>query len=196
MMEYFRKYLIFIRKKNNTLKIKPNLANTLLIGSIIGVAAGVLLDVFLPFQFFLNMVRGIIANVVGVALFSYLYLLITKTRNERIKKDKYYKPIRKRFSYRQRVNISIVIGAAIALFILLSGKTTPIYTLKSIIAITAALLLVAFSRRDRDEFIKSIYDIPDVRDLEFMSKKKEEKKSSVKKSKKKAKENEEKEKEE
>lgn len=169
-MEYFRKYLIMIRREDNKVDLKPALSIRLLIVSMFGVVIGVLLDVLLPFNFFTNMIRGLIANIVGLSSASYLFLMATKIRKERIKKDQYYKPIRKRFSYRQRVNFSIMIGGITSLFVLLSGKPSAIYTLKAAISIQVVLTLIAFSRRDRSEFLKNIYEIPDIRDLEFMSK--------------------------
>lgn len=171
MMEYFRRYLVFIRKQDNKTNLRPAFAGRLLIISIISIIIGVLLDIFMPFNFFLNMIRGIIANVAGWSVASYVYLMAVRVRRHKIKLDKYYQPLRKRFSYTQRINISIMMGVFISIFILLSGNPSPIYTLKAAIFILIIILLVIFSRRDRSEFLKNIYNIPDVRDLEFMSNK-------------------------
>ncbi|HHT97923.1 MAG TPA: hypothetical protein GXZ90_08540 [Clostridiales bacterium] len=169
MMEYFRRYLIFIRKQDNKTNLRPAFAGRLLIISIISIIIGVLLDIFMPFNFFLNMIRGIIANIAGWSFASYAYLMAVRVRRYKVKLDKYYQPLRKRFSYTQRINISIMIGVFISILILSSGNPSPIYTLKAAIFILIIILLITFSRKDRSEFLKNIYDIPDVRDLEFMS---------------------------
>lgn len=169
MIEYLRKFLIFIRKQGNREDLKPSFEYRLLLGAAIGFVLGVLLDTLLPFNFFFNMLRGVVANLVGFAIFSAIYIKISDMRRKKVNKDQYYKPIRNRLSYRQRVNFSIVIGAIVLVFIGLSTKQSPTYTFKASIAIIAIIGLLAFARPDRNEFIKDIYEIPDVRDLKFKS---------------------------
>lgn len=170
MMEYFRAFLITLRKKENE-NSKVLFSTKLLIAGVIGVITGVILDILLPFNFILNMLRGVVANVSGVAMFSYGYILADKIGRNRLAKNRYYKTFRKRLSYRQRINVSIFLGAITAFFVLLSSKYTAAFTLKSSVAIFVALSLVTFSRKDRNEFLKNIYNIPDLKDVEFITRK-------------------------
>lgn len=171
MMEYLRKFLIFLRKQDNQDNLKPAFIVRLLIITVVGIIVGILIDTFLPFNFFLNMIRGVIANTVGFASSSYLYLISLRFKRNKLIEDKYYQSIRKRFSYRQRVNISIVIGTIVAIFTLLGTKHNPAYTFRASLTIMSAIVLLMFTRRGRNEFLKDIYEIPDTRDLEFLSKK-------------------------
>lgn len=175
MMEYLRKFLIFLRKQDNQDNLKPAFIVRLLIITIIGVFVGVLIDTFAPFNFFLNMIRGIVANVVGFSSASYLYLMSLRFKRNKLIEDRYYQPIRKRFSYRQRVNISIVIGTVVAIFTLLGTKQNLAYTFRASLTVMFTIILLAFARRGRNEFLKDIYEIPDTRDLEFLSKKRKKK---------------------
>lgn len=171
-MEYFRAFLIELRRRENEKKETQLLFSTkLLIIGIVGIIAGITLDLLLPFNFIFNMFRGVIANITGVATFSYSYILANKIGRDRLSKNQYYKTFRKRLSYRQRVNVSIFLGAITALFVLLSSQYAIVFTFKSSVAIFVALSLITFSRRDRNEFLKNIYDIPDLKDIEFLKKK-------------------------
>lgn len=172
-MEYFRRYLIFLRRKENEDNLLMRMSTTMLIASLVGIFIGVIFDWLIPHSYFPNMIRGVIAVVSGFTLFSYSYLMAVKWSDKRIAKDRYYKPTRERFSHRQRVNFSIAVGVLIVLFIMLSKSYGLTFTLKSIVAVYLAFVLTAFSRRNRNEFIKDIYEIPDIRDLETAKRRKE-----------------------
>lgn len=172
MMEYLRNYLIFLRRRENMeVKMKPSLF--MLLVSVSGIAIGFLLDYLLPHGYFTNMLRGVVSVATGSALFSFGYLSAVQISKERIAKDRFYQTMRERFSHKQRINFSIALSVIIASFILLSGGEGIMYTFKSTIAIAFIWTLVAFSRRNRNEFIKEIYEIPDVRDLKSKREKKE-----------------------
>lgn len=181
MMEIFRKYLLLLRKQDNT---RPAFAGRLLIGTFAGIVVGIVVDIFLPFNFIINMLRGMIALVTGISTASFAYLMSIKYNDKKLEEDRFYLPVRKRFSYRQRLNISIVLGILIAIFTLLGTREDFAYTLKSSISIMLIFIIIAFARRYRDEFLKDIYGIPDVRDLEFMNKGKNSKKGNKKSNKK------------
>lgn len=166
-MEYFRKFLIELRKLENKENQKTKFQTKLIIGAIIGSIIGVVIDVVLPFTFFINTIRGVIAFATALLLYSALYLYSIKIKEVRMKRDKYYVQIRKRFSFNQRLNISILIGTVVVVITILSGQPSAIYTFKAMLSIVIFTTLVAFSRRDRNEFLKSIYEIPDIRDLRF-----------------------------
>lgn len=172
MMENIRKYLIYLRKQENKDNMKPAFAVRLVIIVLIGIIVGVLVDIFLPFMFFTNALRGIISLATGVSAASFVYLMEIKYKDKKMNEDRFYLPIRKRFSYRQRFNISVILGFIIVIFVLFVIKENFAYTLQSSIAIMLIFILIIFTRRYRDEFLKDIYEIPDTRDLEFMNKKK------------------------
>lgn len=171
MMEYLRNYLIFLRRKENeNLKMKPSIF--MLLVSLVGISIGFLLDYLLPHSYFTNMLRGVVSVATGAALFSFSYLCAVKLGNKKMAEDRFYQTMRERFSHKQRINFSIAIGAFAFGFILLSGDASLIFTLKSSLAFFVGLSLITFSRKNRSEFIKGIYEIPDVRDLEASKEKK------------------------
>lgn len=176
MMEYFRQFLVFLRKKDNE-ELSPNFITRLAITACLSILAGILIDILIPFNFLLNGIRGFIANLTGFSAYSITYLISLRYKRKKKAEDRYYEPVRKRFSYRQRLNISLIVGTISAWFALMSNKENFSFTLTSAFLIYILLVLIAFSRRNRNEFIKSIYELPDTRDLEFMTIKKGKKKS-------------------
>ena len=166
MMEYFRYFLILLRKQDNREDLKPSFSSIVWATIAVSTVLSLTVDRFLPFNFIFNMLRGVIANILGFSVFAIVYLLIVKTRKKRLSKDKYYIPVRKRLSYRQRTNLSVLLGSVVLLFILLSGKPGAIYTIKGALSISVLVLLLAFSRKGRDEFIKKAYELPDIKDMD------------------------------
>lgn len=173
MMEQIRKYILFLRKKDNQDNLKPTFAVRLLLVALASFLVSLLVDNFLPFNYWINMIRGVLACVLGLSLSSFVYIMSLRESDKRKSRDRYYLPVRMRFSYRQRVNLSIVLGVVLLILSFLGSKQDGIYTLKSSLIISSIFLLLTFVRRNRNEFIKDIYEIPDIRDLEFMKKKKE-----------------------
>lgn len=173
MMEQIRKYILFLRKKDNQDNLKPAFAIRLLLVALASFLVSLLVDNFLPFNYWINMIRGVLACVLGLSFSSFVYIMSLRESDKRKSRDRYYLPVRRRFSYRQRVNLSIVLGIVLLILSFLGSKQDGIYTLKSSLIISSIFLLLTFVRRHRNEFIKDIYEIPDIRDLEFMKKKKE-----------------------
>lgn len=173
MMSYFRQYLIRIRRVENLGYMNPNLSVRFLIAVVTGVFLGILADLLIPYSFITNMIRGIIANVVGVSAASFAYLKTTEIEREKELSNRYYNPLRKRFSFKQRFNISLIVASISTILFIITNGHGLTYTLFSSIYIAIILVLIGFSRRSRDEFIKDSYEIPDVRDLGFMNKQNE-----------------------
>lgn len=169
-MIYFRRMLLFIRRMNNK-EMKPDFPGRLFIVAIVGTLLGVIIDTLLPFNFFINAIRGIIANIVGFSLFGFIYSILLIQRRVIMKNNSLYVPLRQRFSFNQRVNISIVFSTIILFLMAISGSESSIYTLKGSVLIFSILMIILFVRKDRTEYLKDVYDIPDVRDIEFKSKK-------------------------
>ena len=176
MMEYFRQFLVFLRKKDNE-EMNPNFITRLAITACLSIGVGILIDVLLPFNFLLNGLRGFVANLTGFSTYSITYLISLRYKRKKKAEDRNYETVRKRFSYRQRLNISLIVGTISAWFVLMSNKENFSFTLTSALLIYILLIIIAFARRNRNEFIKGIYELPDTRDLEFMTSKKEKKKS-------------------
>lgn len=165
-MEYFRKFLIEIRKRENKDTSKFSFKKQLIAVFFVGTIIGVFFDSLLPFNFFLNMIRGLLATVMGFSAFSYLYLMSVKKRESMLAKDRYYSSFRKKFSFNQRVNISLTLGAILFVLVLtIGGIENALYTLQSSMFILAILGITSFVRRDRKEFLSSVYEIPDTRDF-------------------------------
>lgn len=163
-MEYFRNYLIFIRKKENTYSSKIKFSNQLLIISIVGVLLGIIIDISLGFSHIFNTFRGVIAIITGLSLFTFGYIKKNARDQKKMSEDRFYLRIRERFSHKQRVNISIAVGAIAAGVILLS-EFDLFYTFKSALFVFSIFTLIAFSRKRRSEFIKGINNLPDIRDI-------------------------------
>lgn len=172
-MTYFRRYLIALRRMNND-GLFWNFQAFLGIVSFVLCFLSILVDYWLPFNYFTNTLKGFVALFLGFILFSFLYLVMSRITEKKIDSDKYYNPIRNRFSHKQRVNISTVLLTLGIFILLVSNPNSPIFTLKSGLFISTCLGLLAFSRKQRDEFIKEIYEIPDYRDIKKKNKVEEE----------------------
>lgn len=163
-MPYFRRYLIALRRANND-GLFWNLPMFLGGLSVLAILLSILIDFLLPFNYFTNALKGFVAVGLGIMLFSSLYLFSSMSTEAKIENDRYYNPIRDRFSNKQRVNISIVIITIGGFVLLVSDPKSPIFTLKSGLFITLTLVMIAFARKQREEFLKDIYEIPDYRDM-------------------------------
>ena len=169
MMEYFRRALIELKRQDNKDPESNKFRITLGVIAIISLAVGILMDTLLPFNFILNGIRGFFAISTALSSYALAYLISVDYSTKKRSEDRYYLMVRKRFSHRQRVNISIVTGAFVTLFVALATRENFTFTMLSSFLIFTAVTLIAFVRRNRSEFIKDIYEIPDVRDAEFMT---------------------------
>lgn len=164
-MTTLRKFLIYLRKLYsedfNGWVLK--LSGALFVSAI----AGILVDKFLPFNVIFNTIRAGVTIIIALSLFSLMYILSIRQSITSSAKRADYLPIRKQFSYRQRVNITVLVSAATIAFALFINKASTLYTLLSGVSMAIIIMMLAFVRTYRNEFIKSSYGIPDIRDLEF-----------------------------
>ena len=174
MMEYFRRALIELKRRDNKDPESNKFRITLGVIAIISLTIGILLDTLLPFNFILNGIRGFFAMSTALSSYALAYLISVDYSTKKRSEDRYYLMVRKRFSHRQRVNISIVTGAFVTVFVAFATRENFTFTMLSSFLIFTAVTLIAFVRRNRSEFIKDIYEIPDVRDVEFMTRDKNE----------------------
>ena len=169
MMEYFRRAKKKKKRRDNKDPESNKFRITLGVIAIISLAVGILMDTLLPFNFILNGIRGFFAMSTALSSYALAYLISVDYSTKKRSEDRYYLMVRKRFSHRQRVNISIVTGAFVTLFVAFATRENFTFTMLSSFLIFTAVTLIAFVRRNRSEFIKDIYEIPDVRDVEFMT---------------------------
>lgn len=169
MMEYFRRALIELKRQDNKDPESNKFRLILGVSAIASLAIGILLDTLLPFNFILNGIRGFFAMSTALSSYALAYLISVDYSTKKRSEDRYYLMVRKRFSHRQRVNISIVTGAFVTVFVAFATRENFTFTMLSSFLIFTAVTLIAFVRRNRSEFIKDIYEIPDVRDVEFMT---------------------------
>lgn len=133
------------------------------------VVASILLDALIPFNPFTNLIRGAVAIALGFIVYTFLY--IYSLNRTRAKADDYdYAPLRKKFSYEQRKNLSYLAGGIVFALTLVSSGESLFFTLSSSISIAMIIAILAFVRTSREEFIMAEYKVKDPRDLANLEK--------------------------
>lgn len=164
-MEYFRKFLTFLRKGYNTKGKKYfQLWGSLLLVSLI---AGVLVDIFVPFGAWWNLIRTAILVPLSVSIFAVGYA-ISLTLHRMKSSDSSWRPYRTRFSPLWRIRISAIVGTIAFVLIYASGES-PIFTLFSSAMLAVGIALVAFMRKTSQEQKRETLGIPDARDVSYDS---------------------------
>lgn len=162
-MKYFRKFLTFLRKGQNTQGMRFfYLWGSILLGSMI---AAVLVDVLLPFGAWWNLIRTLVLVPLSVSMFAVGYgvgLILHRIRN----RNPEWKPYRTRFSPLWRMRIS-AIAAAIGLVLVYASGESPVYTIFSGFLLALGLGLLAFMRRTTQEMKRENLGIPDARDVSY-----------------------------
>jgi L-asparagine transporter-like permease len=160
-----RKLLLTIRRYDARLNDVQKIAVIVL--SIILIAVGVVVDIFAPFNFWINTIRAIIALANAILIFSILYILSVNSMYRRMDKDANYKPIRQRMTYLERRNLSIFFGIGLFIILLMSSQHTPAYTFINSGIFVGVIAIFAFLRTSRDEFLRDKYGVPDSRQIAF-----------------------------
>lgn len=162
MTTLLRKFLIELRRRDNQVdKFRLKLAGL----AIVMIALGIAIDVNMPFNVIINGVRGIFAIVIGVATFAILYLYSVDSSARRMHEDINYVPMRRRFTYKQRRNLSFIGLGLISLLVIIMPKEGATYTATSSMIITALIALLAFARTSRKEHNREMQGAIDPRDL-------------------------------
>ncbi len=185
--KYIRELLLFARRIDVRLTIRSKIIS--LIGLVIFVILGLVVDKFLPFNIIANTLRAGIACVIGLYLFIAFYLVSRHiVRHDSDGNVIERENFRLKFSYSQRVNISIVLFGVIALFALVGSKPSQVFTLFSSFLVLSILWVLAFVRstREENEIAKTGFDDP--RDVKFRRAKEDELKRRESKRKEKLKE--------
>lgn len=164
-MDYFRKFLTFLRKGTNT----KGMSYFYLWGSIalVATASSVFVDLFVPFGAWWNLIRTVILVPLSVSIFAVGYgisLILHRMRS----KDSSWRPYRTRFSPLWRMRISAILGA-LGLVLVYASNESPVFTLFSSVLLALGLALVAFMRRTSQELKREKLGIPDSRDVSYDS---------------------------
>lgn len=168
----FMKFLSFIKKKAVANYIKMLI--TLLVSFILLLAIGIVVDNFVPWNYFANTMRCIIAICGAVILFLIIFVISFKMRynkNKEIlnpldKKEK-IKSYFSDLSYRQRANLSVIIVViSIIIFLLLARIHTSGYTVTATFLFTSWLGLFYFVKPKFNEVDKESKGLSDERDIE------------------------------
>lgn len=157
-MNNFRKFLIFLRQQKNTNLKMFTLATLGVLTAFI--AIGVLTDIYLPWNYFINTVRCIFLLVIGLAMFSLIYVYMPENKDYKILK------LREALSFKQRLNLSLLIWFIVIvldLVLVKSGSAT--YTISGSIVCAISLGLITFIRPTYDENKKFENNVTDERDL-------------------------------
>ena len=157
-MNNFRKFLIFLRQQKNTNLKMFTLATLGVLTAFI--AIGVLTDIYLPWNYFINTVRCIFLLVIGLAMFSLIYVYMPENKDYKILK------LREALSFKQRLNLSLLIWFIVIvldLVLVKSGSAT--YTISGSIVCAISLGLITFIRPTYDEIKKFENNVTDERDL-------------------------------
>lgn len=166
----FRKFLVWVRKTYNMMP------NSYLLFSFLGVIVfslgGFLLDYFLPFSAWWNVLRSLVALPLGLSIFLVGYAFSINLHRQRVLDDEGWVAYRERFSPVWRRRISIIVGAFLIVIAYASGDTY-FYTITTGLIIATAIGLFAFMRLTRAEQIQESYGLPDLRDINFENRRNE-----------------------
>lgn len=157
-MNNFRKFLIFLRQQKNTNLKMFTLATLGILTAFI--AIGVLTDIYLPWNYFINTVRCIFLLVIGLEMFSLIYVYVPENKDYKILN------LREALSFKQRLNLSLLIWFIVIILDLIlvkSGSAT--YTISGSIVCAISVGLVTFIRPTYDETKKFENNVTDERDL-------------------------------
>lgn len=163
-----RQALIYLRRQYNT-----NLARLLQVagGALIAcLIAGVLLDVFIPFSRWWNVLRTVVLIPETASIFTLAYTLGLHLHYRRENEQTDWVPYRLRFSLSVRRQIAAV-GAALVLVFIYATSFGPGYTFMSSLLLALVIGLIAFIRPTKDEQTREEYNLPDARDVRYQREK-------------------------
>lgn len=163
MMERIVARLMRVHEDNPVLMVWAMMASVAL--SIVVIV----LDVFLPLDWWVsNYIRAFAAIVLAVPMFISGYLLALRQHDGRVARADEngtdYVAFRLRYSYRSRVQQSLIAGSVLALLAIITSYTH-IYTLSAAIILAAAYGIVLYCRLTPDEKTLKKYGVPDPRDV-------------------------------
>lgn len=165
-------FLAKIRSINASLNEKQKIFTGLIWLVLVGIGAAA--DKWLPFNYLFNTLRALIAIFIGVLLYSFIYLYLVRRANNILAKKEHYTTLRSRFSYKERINISVVMLGAWLLTLIMVTRENVFFTLFSSVLITAAIGILTFLRSSREEDATAKMGLDDARDIKFEKRRQEE----------------------
>lgn len=164
-MQKFFKYLSFLKKKLNTTN-KVLFFMSFVTLSLIGFFLGLVVDIYLPWNFIFNTIRCLVVLYVSLVIFSFAFSIVTEIKQRYNKRFKY--EWLKDLSFKQRTNLSIIIaGICIILFVLTIKVNSVYYTFVSGILFSIFIWLVYFMRPTADEIEAMYAGEEDMRDVKY-----------------------------
>jgi len=166
----FRKSLVRIRKEYNT-----NKKNLFIYSSVISaffIAVSFLVDAFVPFDNLWNILRTVILIPTSASLFVLFYSVGLIRHYSLLQNDPEWKPFRMRVSPSWRRRISAIVAAIGFIAVYANGYRIG-YTLVSSLFVVLIIALFAYMRTTRDEAQREEFNIPDPRDTQYDSFKKQ-----------------------
>lgn len=177
-MIYIRILLSKIRTISAKLNEKQKIA--LIILECLLLVFGVVIDIFLPFNYFLNTLRAFIAVCSGVLLFSFAYLFANYRFEKKIQNGEDPIYFRDKFSKKERINISVILWGILFIITLFGANPNPFFTFLSSLEILSALSILTFVRSSREEDAQKKLGFEDYRDATLLERKMERKKEKEK----------------
>lgn len=164
------KFLGWIRRVYNT---APNHLTIYGFGTVAVLAIiGILLDNFLPFTLWWNVLRALVSIPLAGAIFILGYAQAISSHAKKVEENPEWISYRHRYSPSWRRRISAIIGA-ILVVIAYASTNTPFYTMITAGILATALALFAFMRLTRKEKIDEEYGLPDSREVDYQRRFKE-----------------------
>jgi hypothetical protein len=153
--------------KDRYKSVKTLLPITIIL-SVVLVIVDVVLDLFLPDQWYANYVRSVAAILTAIPMFSFGYVIVLRQHDGQVAKaieaGEEYLELRLRYSSRRRFQHSVIAGSVLALLAIVTSYTK-IYTATASVILAAVFGLILYCRLTEDEKVLRKYDVPDPRDV-------------------------------
>lgn len=162
----FRKSLLYIRKNYNDTAGRTRFLVLWGIVFLLSVAAGVTVDLLLPFDQWWNLLRIAILVPSSAAGFILVYAFSLFLHYRKVSTDYDWVPYRARTSTTWRRRIAAIV-AAVGFIVLYAHGMQPGYTFVTTGFVVLVAALFAYMRPSKAEARREILDIPDARDTRY-----------------------------
>lgn len=162
----FRKALLYIRKNYNAAATRKKFLIIWGILALVGVAAGVVVDLTLPFDRWWNFLRTAVLAVSAISIFVLSYSLSLFLHYRKVRTDYAWEPYRMRMSPSWRRRIALIAGTVGLVFVIGNGMQ-PGYTFISTMFVVLIIALFAYIRPTKAEARREALGVPDVRDTNY-----------------------------
>ena len=144
---------------------------TFIVLTIIGLFLGLVVDMYLPWNFIFNTIRCLVVIYISTIVFSFTFCIVTEIKQRYNKQFKY--EWLNDLSFKQRTNLSIIIsGVFIILFILTIKVYSVYYTFVAGILFSIFIWLIYFMRPTADEIEAMYAGEEDMREIDYKNNRK------------------------